>query len=34
MTRLPGGWRQWFPQLLTAVVVAAFIVPIVIAYGS
>ncbi|WP_179382340.1 hypothetical protein [Streptomyces sp. SA15] len=30
MTRLPGGWRQRCPQLLTIMAVAAFIIPIVI----
>jgi hypothetical protein len=34
MTRLPGGSRQWCPQILTAMAVAAFIIPILITYGS
>jgi hypothetical protein len=34
MTRPPWGWRQWCPQLLTAVAVAAFLIPLVLTHGS
>ncbi len=34
MTRLSGSWRAWCPQIPTAMAVAAFIIPILITYGS
>jgi len=33
MTRPLRDWRQWCSQLLTAVAVAAFLVPLVLTHG-